>query len=290
MSWTLRYTSHLGYAPPDVPLFRDSVNNVDLVAHIDYAADLGLAGILYPWAVSRSAAERDAVAGAIAERKLECSCIVYAPFEAIQVPLWVDASAQAKRQLEQQIRVAASVARSLHSKMVAVLIKGDNTRDAAEQRACAIDKLRALAPIAMDHGVLLGVEPMIALPDMLLKNVVETRDVIGEVDSPAVRMIFDTGHVQMMDGDVVNRFIECVDQIGLIQLADQPGRVEPGAGEIDFDPILLHAVRQGYTGLVDLEHGWLNATAAGEEEGLRRIRKLDMRVRASLSDGPAAAT
>lgn len=281
MSWTLRYTSHLGYVPPDLPLFRDSVNNTDLVAHVHYAADLGLAGILYPWAVSRTAAERAAVGMAIAERGLEGSCVVYTSAEAVMMPLWVDAGRSATKRLAEEIRVAVSVARSVHSRIVAVLIRGDGVRDVAEQRDCAIKNLRAVAPIAIDAGVVLGVEPMIFLPDMLLRNVSQTRALLGEVDSPAVRMIFDTAHVHMMDGDdVAGRFRECFDQVALIQLADQPGRVEPGAGQIDFVPILRHAVSRGYTGLVDLEHGWLNATAAGEQEGLQRIRTLDLRIRA----------
>jgi hydroxypyruvate isomerase len=261
------------------PLFSNTVNSSDLAAHVHYAADLGMAGILYPWAVSRSREECDAVKSAIWERNLECSCIVYSTFDVLQMPLWVDSSRTASKRLGQEIRNAAAIANSLNSKVLAVLIKGNGDQDRAKQYACAVKNLRAMAQIGTDHGVTIGIEPLTAIPNMFLHNVLQARDLIAEVDNPAVGLIFDTGHVQMMDQDVGHRFRECFEYVSLLQLADQPGRVEPGGGSIDFDSILADALRGGYAGLVDLEHGWSNPTSQGERDGLQLIRQLDMRAR-----------
>jgi hydroxypyruvate isomerase len=193
-------------------------------------------------------------------------------------PLWVDSGKTVTRQLREVIRYAISIAQELQSKVLAVLIRGSTEAPIGLQRQNAINNLRALAPEVADAGLVMGIEPMILLPDMFLQNVADALTLVREVNHAAVQIIFDTGHVQMMDQNVLGRLEECAGHMALIQLADQPGRVEPGAGQIDFVSFLECAVRGGYTGLFDLEHGWLHSTPSGEQEGLARIQLLDKAV------------
>ena len=190
-------------------------------------------------------------------------------------PLWVDSGKGVARELKEAIRYAISIAHELQSKVLAVLIRGSTSLPIELQRQNAANNLRALAPEVADAGLVLGLEPMILLPDMFLQSITDALTLVREVNHPAVQIIFDTGHVQSMGHDVLNALKDCAGHTALIQLADQPGRVEPGAGEIDLVSILECAVRGGYTGLFDLEHGWLRPTLSGEMEGLARLQLLD---------------
>src|SRR5262249_33309451 len=121
----------------------------------------------------------------------------------------------------------------------------------------------------------LAVEPMIALPDMLLRTFAEAVDLIRAAGHPALKLIFDTGHVFDMGDPVSQTYVEAYDDIALLQLADMPGRVAPGTGAIDMVHIIVHAMRRGYSGLVDLEHGWSHPGKAAEQEGLERLAQIE---------------
>jgi len=84
-----------------------------------------------------------------------------------------------------------------------------------------------------------------------------TRDVVrllDEVGDPGIRLQFDVYHAQRMEGDLVNRFRALQERIGHVQIADNPGRHQPGTGEIDFPFVLAQIDASGYEGLVGLEY------------------------------------
>jgi hydroxypyruvate isomerase len=113
------------------------------------------------------------------------------------------------------------------------------------------------------------------LPDMLLHHVRDAHEVVRAVDSPSVRLIFDTAHIQAMDGDLLANLDASWHSIAIVQLADTPGRLEPGAGTVDFAGVLRLLKRRGFTGLVELEFGWSTPSREGEQAGLERLRQLD---------------
>ena len=102
----------------------------------------------------------------------------------------------------------------------------------------------------------------------LLVEAVNTRDVPGfliatssdairlldEVAEPNVELQFDVYHAQVMEGDLVNRLRALRDRIGHVQLADNPGRHQPGTGEINFPFVLAELDAMGYEGVVGLEY------------------------------------
>ena len=79
MEWALRYSIHVGYAPPERLLFRASAGS-DRVDHARFAARMGFAGILFPWATERPAEERHAVRAVLEETGLQCGSIVATPW------------------------------------------------------------------------------------------------------------------------------------------------------------------------------------------------------------------
>jgi hydroxypyruvate isomerase len=90
-----------------------------------------------------------------------------------------------------------------------------------------------------------------------------------------VQLIFDTSHVQIMDGDILAHLDACWDAIAVVQLADNPGRLEPGTGELNFPNILRVLAARKFDGLVELEHGWAAPGADAEARGIDWLRHVD---------------
>lgn len=285
MAWSLPYTIHLGYGPPALrPQFLETVGAAGLEAHVRYAAELGVAGVLYPWALQRPPDEVAKVRQAIADTGLAASCVVCVPLEAVGTTIWTERSAANSARLEGYVRQAARLATSLNSTVLAVLIAADPQRpDGPAQRDDAAANLRDMAQIAADHGLTIGIEPMVALPGMLLHDTADAVRLITQARHPHVGLIYDTAHVSAMDGEILQPFIDSYEHVALIQFADEPGRVEPGAGKLDIVPVAVEAIRRGYQGLIDLEHEWLTPTREGEQAGLERIRRFDVAVQEHLA-------
>jgi hydroxypyruvate isomerase len=140
-----------------------------------------------------------------------------------------------------------------------------------------VDHLRWAGDLVAREGMVLCLETLSrkSLPDMLLQHIVDAYAVVKAANHPGVRLIFDTSHVQIMDGDLFHHLEQCWDAIEIVQLADNPGRLEPGSGEINFENLLRLLRRRGYTGLVELEHGWLQPGVESERRGLETLRRLD---------------
>jgi len=78
-----------------------------------------------------------------------------------------------------------------------------------------------------------------------------------------------------MDGDLLFHLEQAWDHIEIVQLADNPGRLEPGTGEINFESVLRFLIRRSYPGLVELEYGWQMPGLESENRGLANLHRLD---------------
>jgi hydroxypyruvate isomerase len=277
MNWNLRYASHLGYVSPERPLFLSSVGSLDPVAHVDFAAELGFEGIQYAHALTRPAEERTAVGAAVARHGMEVTGILYTSFENLGKPLWVDRSPGTRDVLERALADAFATAGQLHCRNVIVVTGAHPRRPRVEQFADLAENLKWAADLADAAGVVLLVEAITAKrrPDLLLNFVADAHDVVRTLDAPSVRLMYDTGHVQSMEGDVIRRMEECWDAIDLIQVANQPGRSEMNVGELNFVSILRAIKRLGYAGLIELEHDWAAPSRDSERRGIEALREID---------------
>lgn len=96
----------------------------------------------------------------------------------------------------------------------------------------------------------------------------ETAAAVAEaVDATTVGVLFDVYHAQVDGGNVIERFEKLVPHVGHIQIADNPGRGEPGTGEIGYERVLARIAASDYSGWIGCEYG----PVAGTEEGLKWI-------------------
>lgn len=286
MDGGLRYASHTGYLPHDrTPLFIASAG-YDTVDQVRFAASAGMAGIMDPWAVDRPQDQLDAVRDTLLETDLVGGCICLTPLERFAQPLWVAETEPAELQVH--LHRALDVASAYRSTVLAVLIMEEPGAARAVQHRRAIDRLRRAGDAALSRGVTLAIEPIGGFPGMLLPDFASAAELVGAANHPGVKLIFDTGHVTVMGDPVLDSYVQAYDDVAVLQLADMPGRVEPGAGEIDFAPILGHAIARGYRGLVELEHQWSTPGRRGEERGLRSLRAINAQARAHAANLPVS--
>ena len=127
----------------------------------------------------------------------------------------------------------------------------------AEQHAAIVANLRAVAPLAEAAGVIVVLEPLNTLVDhagYYLTGADEGAEIVREVGSPAVRLLFDIYHQQVTEGNLWARLEMHRELIGHIHVAGVPGRHDPGHGEINY-PFLMDGLRAWpYTGSIGLEY------------------------------------
>lgn len=124
------------------------------------------------------------------------------------------------------------------------------------QMSCLIENLRWAVPNLERAELPLMVEALNLddNPGYLLSSSDQVLDVIEAVGSPWVRFQYDVYHMQRMEGDLINTIRACGDRLGHVQIADNPGRHEPGTGEINYRNVLAALDQTGYGGYVGLEY------------------------------------
>jgi hydroxypyruvate isomerase len=131
--------------------------------------------------------------------------------------------------------------------------------------------LRAVAPRAHDAGVTLLLEPVnthVDHPGSALCSTEDARELLSRVDHPALRLLFDVYHSAAQGEDVVQELHRSRDVIDYIQIADDPGRHEPGTGAVDWMQVAAAVHDVGYTDRIGFEF----APAAGSVAALARAR------------------
>jgi hydroxypyruvate isomerase len=123
---------------------------------------------------------------------------------------------------------------------------------------------------AADRLAQVGAEVMIEpintrvdVPGYLLDGTRLALECIAAADRPNIRLQYDVYHLQIMEGDLMRSIERLLPWIGHIQIADNPGRHEPGTGEINFPRLLEHIDSLGYRGHIGCEYLPAAGTSAG---------------------------
>jgi hydroxypyruvate isomerase len=133
-------------------------------------------------------------------------------------------------------------------------------------RETLVSNLRFASGELEQAGVELLIEPQNTrtFPRVFLRNTTQALAIMDEVRAGNLRLQYDLFHMQIMEGDLASTIEANLARIGHIQVADVPGRHEPGTGEVNF-PFLFGCIdRLGYSGWIGAEY----SPAAGTEAGL----------------------
>jgi hydroxypyruvate isomerase len=136
----------------------------------------------------------------------------------------------------------------------------------------AVQTLTRVAALGEREGVVFCLENLntaVDHPGTPFARAADTQALVRAVGSPHLRMNLDLYHAQIGEGNLVQLVRDCRDVIGEIQVADVPGRCEPGTGEIHYPAIARTLRETGYDGVVGLE-----AWASGDDRvALDRFRQ-----------------
>jgi hydroxypyruvate isomerase len=128
-----------------------------------------------------------------------------------------------------------------------------------------VNNLRFAAHELAQEGIALLVEPINTrdMPGFFLNSTAQALRLLDDVDSPNLFIQYDVYHMQIMEGDLARTIEANLDRIAHIQIADNPGRNEPGTGEINFPFLYRHLDAIGYAGWVGCEYKPARETREG---------------------------
>lgn len=137
--------------------------------------------------------------------------------------------------------------------------------DPAVLRATFVENLRYAAGQLGAHGIRLLIEPIntFDIPGFYLHGTAQALALMDEVGSDNLFLQYDIYHMQRMEGELAATMQKHLPRIAHIQLADNPGRNEPGTGEINYAFLFQHLDRIGYTGHIGCEYKPKTTTTAG---------------------------
>ena len=158
-----------------------------------------------------------------------------------------------RRAMDEGLEIACQLDCALIHTMV-----GRTREDLARtvQYACIVENLQWAAPRARDAGVILLIEALNwhDNPGFFLTTSREAYSIVKDVRQPNVKFQFDFYHLQITEGDLTRNFLAHLADIGHVQIADVPGRHEPGTGEVNYAFVLNTIENSGYAGFVGLEY------------------------------------
>ena len=162
-----------------------------------------------------------------------------------------------EEELRESVEEALRLAKIFHTRRINILsgiVPAGTTP--AECIRVAAENLRRMAPLAEREGVLLLIEPLndVDVPGYLVPTVDEAAALVEAADSPAVRLQFDQYHVGMSGDDPVSSYRRHAHLVEHVQIADVPGRHEPGTGMQPIGSLLEELSRMNYEGSVGLEY------------------------------------
>ena len=135
-----------------------------------------------------------------------------------------------------------------------------------QARQTLVENLRFAAEKLAAEGILLIAEPINTrdIPGFFLNRTAQALALFDEVGSSNLKLQYDIYHMQIMEGDLAPTIEANLARIAHVQLADNPGRHEPGTGEINYPFLFAHLDRLGYDGWIGCEY----KPKAGTQEGL----------------------
>jgi hydroxypyruvate isomerase len=173
-------------------------------------------------------------------------------------------------------KTAVEVAKRCNAKHMTVVPGNfDRSLPMDIQTANVIDALRRGAEVLEKNGLVMVLEPLSDNPDLFLRYSTQTFMICKAVNSTACKILFDMYHMQRNEGNIIANINKTWDEIGYFQIGDNPGRKEPGTGEMNYKNIFKHIYDKGYRGIMGMEHGNAKPGKEGELALIQAYREAD---------------
>ena len=146
------------------------------------------------------------------------------------------------------------------------------------QTANVIDNLKYCMEVCEPANLVIVLEPLNAWtnhPGLFLTKIPQAYMICKAVDSPCCKIVNDIYHQQITEGNLIPNIDMAWEQIASFHLGDNPGRNEPGTGEINYKNIFRHIYNKSYQGVLCMEHGASKRGKEGELAVIEAYRACD---------------
>jgi hydroxypyruvate isomerase len=269
-NFTMRYAPHEG----------SFASRGSVLGQIAFAADQGFRAWEDNEAGKRSVAEQEAMGRALAARGMTMGVFV------ASLPRWSEFRPILggnddgdRAAFLADVRAGVDVARRIGAKWTTI-VPGfvDRKLPMDIQNARIIDVMRRAAEIMEPHGIVMVMEPLNTYtdhPGVFLQTIAQGYALAKAVRSPSVKVLADLYHEQIQAGNLLNTLKTCWDEIAYLQFGDNPGRKEPGTGEVNYGNVVRWLRERRFDGVIGMEHGNSLPGPAGEAALVEAYRRID---------------
>jgi len=247
----------LAYAP-HFGMFKEHANQGGLVAELEFMAAEGFTALEDNSLKGRSVADQELIGKTLARLNMRMGVFVSHTIAWSEANL-TNGDASARDAFLKEIRECVDVAKRVNGKwMVCVPGHVDRRLDMSYQTANVTESLKRAAAILEPHGLVMVIETLNTQrdhPGQFLTRIPQGYEICRSVGSPSLKLLFDVYHAQISEGNLIPNINAAWDEIVYFQLGDNPGRREPGTGEVNFRNVFRHIHSKGYQGIVGMEHG-----------------------------------
>lgn len=258
----------LSYAP-HFGMFQQHAGP-DLVAQLEFMAAEGFTALEDNGMRGRSVDVQERIGAALTRLNMRMGVFVAHTINWTEPTLTLNDAAKRNAFLG-EIQESVAIAKRVNAKWMTV-VPGhiDRRLHLDYQTANVVETLRRAAAILEPHGLIMVLEPLNTLrnhPGMFLTSTPQAHLVCKAVNSPSCKILYDIYHQQITEGNLIPNINAAWNEIAYFQVGDNPGRNEPGTGEINYRNVFKHIHGKGFTGVVGMEHG----NAARGREGERAV-------------------
>lgn len=257
----LNYAPHLG-------MFRHHAGE-DAFDQLRFMADEGFTAVEENWITNFSVADQEKFGKTLEELGMRMGVFV-AHAEFTKVTFASNEPAMRER-IRKEMEQACEAAARVGAKWCTVVPGGyDNGIEWDYQTANVIENLRVAAEILEPAGLTMVLEPLNPWRNhagCFLSKVPQAYMICRAVDSPSVKILDDLYHQQITEGNLIPNIDAAYSEIAYFQVGDNPGRNEPGTGEINYKRVFQHIHSKGFQGIIGMEHG----NSIGGKKGERAV-------------------
>ena len=265
----LNYAPHFG-------MFRHSAGD-DPLEQLQFMADQGFAALEDNGMRGRAVDLQERIARRM--RALEMTMGVFVAHADFREVTFASPKAPVRQRLLDEIRASIDTAARVNARWCTVVPGCYDRRLAWEyQTANVIENLKRCAELCEPAGLVMVLEPLNTIrdhPGLFLTKIPQAYMICEAVDSPSCAILDDLYHQQVTEGNLIPNIDAAWSRIAYFQVGDNPGRNEPGTGEINYRNVFGHLREKGFTGIVGMEHGNSLGGRKGEQAVIDAYRRAD---------------
>ena len=265
----------LKYAP-SLGMFREHAGR-EIVDNIRFCHDMGFRAMFDNGLMNRPVEEQEKIAAEMKRLGMELGpFVLYADFK---VTSFVLSNAETREMVINKMKQGVEVAKRTGVKW-ALVVPGryDEKLHRDYQTANVIDNLRYCCDVVEPAGLTIVLEPLNTLtnhPGLFLTGMPQAYSICRAVNRPSCKIVDDIYHQQITEGNLIPNIEASWQYIGAFHCGDNPGRNEPGTGEINFRNVFKFIHSKKYEGVICMEHGISNRTKEGEAKCIKAYRDAD---------------